>query len=96
MGVRVEVKQGRRWWYVQVDFGDGTQPVAKGPMAEEDARAMAAELEKQAAQGEGVTLRDKSVEEEAADRRMGMAVIFGTLVVTLLSIAGTCLVFFTQ
>ncbi len=75
MGIKVELKQGRRWWYVQVDFGDGTDPVAKGPMGEEEARVMAAELEKQAAEAEGVVLRDKSLDDEVTDRRLGNAAV---------------------
>lgn len=71
-GIKVEVKRARRWWYVVADFGDG-HPVSKGPMSESDARAMAAELEDAANRMEGVQLRDRSLDEEEANRRAAYA-----------------------
>lgn len=88
MGIQVELKHGRRWWYVVVDFGDGSNPVSKGPMTEAEAREMAAELEADAAQAEGVVLRDKSVEEEQADARIGAAIVALGFLLTVGSIAG--------
>ena len=72
-GIKVEVKKGRRWWYVSADFGDGNPPVTKSPMNKEDAEKMAAELEGEAGKKEGVVLLDASKEEEAANRKVAFA-----------------------
>lgn len=68
-GIKVEVKRGKRWWYVVADFGDGSIPVTKGPMAEADAIAMADELRNQ----EGAIVRDQSPDEEKENRRVAFA-----------------------
>lgn len=74
MGIKVELKQGRRWWYVSADFGDG-KPVSKGPMSEADARAMVKDLEEQSARMDGVVVREKSVDDAKRDRLVGYVVL---------------------
>lgn len=78
MGISVQVKRGRKGWYVSADFADGQLPVVKGPMLEAEARAMAEELEKEAAQATGVVVRDQSEDDERANRRAAM-VFFAVL-----------------
>lgn len=87
MGIKVELRQGKRWWYVVADFNDGRPPVSKGPMTESEAKTMAAELEAQAERMEGVKLREKSVEEARADRLVGYAVVGGLGAVILTALA---------
>jgi hypothetical protein len=77
VGISVQVKQGRKGWYVAADFGDG-KPVVKGPMLEAEAKAMATELESEAAEASGVVVRDRSEDEERANRRAAM-VFFAAL-----------------
>ncbi len=72
-GIKVQVYQGKKWWYVAADFGDGNPPVTKGPMSESDARAMSDELEKEAGAVSGVKLRDRSLEDELANRKVAVA-----------------------
>jgi len=86
-GIKVEIKRARRWYYVVADFGDG-HPVSKGPMTEDDARAMAAELESQANQTEGVQLRERSQDEEAANRRAAYAFLSMASAIVLVILMG--------
>lgn len=71
-GIKVEIKRGKNWWYVVADFGDGQLPVTKGPMSEDEAKAMAAELQ-QSTEGTGAMVLERSEEEERANRKAALA-----------------------
>lgn len=71
-GIKVEIKRGKNWWYVVADFGDGQPPVTKGPMTEAEAKDMATELQ-QSAEETGAMVRDRSEEEERANRKVALA-----------------------
>jgi hypothetical protein len=79
MGIKVELrprkdKFGREWWYVVADFGDG-HPVTKGPMAPDEAKAMAGELEEEAAKIEGAKVLTRPKEDERMNMIIGYATV---------------------
>lgn len=84
-GIKATLKQGKQWWYVIADFGDGEQPVVKGPMREADARKMVAELEEMASTEENVMVKERSDEEARANRRAAIAflVLVGGAVISI-------------
>jgi hypothetical protein len=76
MGIKVDVRRGKKWSFVVVDFGDGEQPIVKGPMTDVEADEMVVNL-KADMQRSGGVVKDRSVEEAKINRIVAYATATG-------------------